>query len=52
MKTAKILDAPMSRCQAGRCFSVTEKGYIGWCTLAAQEGDVVVDFEGTRLYLP
>ena len=49
MKTAAVLDVPMARCQAGRCFSVTEKGYIGWCTLAAQEGDVVVAFRGTRL---
>ena len=49
MKSAETLDVPISRCQAGRCFSVTEKGYIGWHTLAAQEGDVVAAFGGIRL---
>ncbi|KAL8923020.1 MAG: hypothetical protein Q9208_004832 [Pyrenodesmia sp. 3 TL-2023] len=42
-------DITLSRWQAGRCFCVTEKGYIGWISEAAKEGDVVVALWGTRL---
>lgn len=49
LKTAGPLEMMLSRYQASRSFCITEKGYIGWVSIAAREGDLVVAFWGTRL---
>ena len=46
---AKPFELALGRYPAGRRFCVTEKGYIGWVSLAAREGDEVAAFRGTRI---
>ena len=48
-KDARPFELALARYPAARRFCVTQKGYIGWVSLAAQEGDDVVAFSGTRI---
>lgn len=34
---------------SGRCFFITEKGYVGDCSLGSMAGDIIVAFPGIRL---
>ena len=48
-KDARPFELASGKYSAARRFCVTQKGYIGWVSLAAQEGDDVVAFLGTRI---
>ena len=48
-RDARPFELAFARCPAARRFCVTQKGYIGWVSLAAQEGDEVVALSGTRI---
>ena len=48
-KDSRPFESALGRYPVGKRFCITAKGYIGWVSPAAQEGDMVAAFWGTRI---